>query len=101
MSTEAEKTEQVQQLLDTPDLADALDSEQFKKFLDQVPIAIAVSDLTGEERIVYANPEFQKLSGLAFAQLGRRGWSALSGESLGGDNDRQLIDAIVEDTDLV
>jgi hypothetical protein len=33
----------VVKLLETPDLATALESEQFKKFLDQMPIAIAVS----------------------------------------------------------
>jgi hypothetical protein len=38
------KAEQVESLLTTPDLAGALESEQFKRFLDQVPIAIAVSD---------------------------------------------------------
>ena len=46
-------------MLDTPELATALESEQFKKFLDQVPIAIAVSDLNVKERVVYANPEFE------------------------------------------
>ena len=64
MNSEQSKAEQVEQLLDTPDLAGALESEQFKKFLDQVPIAICVSQLAGDERIVYANPEFEKLSGL-------------------------------------
>ncbi|MER9791273.1 histidine kinase, partial [Mesorhizobium sp. M0213] len=42
MTSDSEKAEAVEQLLDTPDLATALESEQFKKFLDQVPIAIAV-----------------------------------------------------------
>lgn len=42
MTSNSEKAEAVEQLLDTPDLATALESEQFKKFLDQVPIAIAV-----------------------------------------------------------
>ena len=63
----AEKS--VEQLLETPDLASALESEQFKKFLDQVPIAIAVSDLGRSERVVYANPEFEKLSGPKAARL--------------------------------
>ena len=31
-------------LLGTPHLADALESEQFRHFLDQMPIAIVVSD---------------------------------------------------------
>src|SRR4051812_9895387 len=48
----------IEQLLDTPDLAGALDSDQFKLFLDQVPVAIAVSELSPHERVVYANREF-------------------------------------------
>ena len=48
-----EKAEQVESLLATPDLANALESEQFKHFLDQVPIAIVVSEMKGAERIAY------------------------------------------------
>ena len=51
MTSDTGKPEAVEQLLDTPELATALESEQFKKFLDQVPIAIAVSDLTRTERV--------------------------------------------------
>jgi hypothetical protein len=61
MTSDSEKAEAVEQLLDTPDLATALESEPFKKFLDQAPIAIAVSDLNLKERVVYANPEFYKV----------------------------------------
>jgi PAS domain S-box-containing protein len=101
MTYDDEKSEQVENLLETPDLANALESEQFKKFLDQVPIAIAVSELTGPERIVYANPEFEKLSGLTAAGLVDRDWSALSGEGLGEQKERLLGEAIVEDADRV
>ena len=66
-------------MLDTPELATALESEQFKKFLDQVPIAIAVSDLTETERVVYANPEFEKLSGLKAASLNGKTGQRLPG----------------------
>src|SRR6185437_10883854 len=58
-----DKMDQVDALMTTPDLAGALESEQFRRFLDQVPIAIVVSDMRGAERIVYANPEFEKVSG--------------------------------------
>ncbi len=101
MKSDDAKSEQVENLLETPDLADALESEQFKRFLDQVPIAIAVAELSGSERIVYANPEFEKLSGLAAADLENQDWSALRGESLGENNARSLSDAIIEDTDRV
>ena len=62
-ATDNDKAEQVEELLGTPGLADALESEQFRRFLDQIPIAIVVSELKLREHIVYANPEFEKLSG--------------------------------------
>jgi len=101
MISDSEKAEAVEQLLETPDLASALASEQFKKFLDQVPIAIAVSDLGAKERVVYANPEFEKLSGLKAARLARENWAALSGTGLHQQEDRPLVDALVEETDFV
>jgi PAS domain S-box-containing protein len=101
MTSNSNKPEQVEQLLETPDLATALESEQFKKFLDQVPIAIAVSDITSDERVVYANPEFEKLSGLSAARLAKKNWSGLAGTSLSEPNDRPLVEAIVEETDFV
>ena len=101
MTSDSEKAEAVEQLLDTPDLATALESEQFKKFLDQVPIAIAVSGLGAKERVVYANPEFEKLSGLTAAALTRQNWAALPGIGLHQHKDRPLAEAVVEETDFV
>ena len=99
--TSPDEQELVEQLLDAPDLANALESDQFKKFLDQVPIAIAVSDLSGEERVVYANPEFEKVSGLTAARLAQENWTALSGEGADRKKDRPLVAAILEETDFV
>ena len=101
MTSDTHKAEAVEQLLDTPDLASALESEQFKKFLDQVPIAIAVSDLGAKERVVYANPEFEKLSGLKASRLTQKHWAALSGTGLHQQKDRALAEAVVEDADFV
>ncbi|RUZ71199.1 PAS domain-containing protein [Mesorhizobium sp. M7A.F.Ca.US.006.01.1.1] len=101
MTSDTQKAEAVGQLLETPDLASALESEQFKKFLDQVPIAIAVSGLDSKERVVYANPEFEKLSGLKAATLARQHWAALSGTGLHKQKDRPLVEAVVEDTDFI
>jgi PAS domain S-box-containing protein len=101
VTAENQDTEQVEQLLETPNLADALESEQFKKFLDQVPIAIAVSDLTGDERIVYVNPFFAKLTGVTAASLVRRRWDALEGEPTGEQEHMHLAAAIVGENDCV
>jgi PAS domain S-box-containing protein len=101
MTPDSEKAEAVEQLLETPDLATALESEQFKKFLDQVPIAIAVSSLAGKERVVYANPEFEKLSGRTAAELTRQNWAAIPGLGLHQQKDLPLAEAVVEETDFV
>jgi two-component sensor histidine kinase len=101
MTSDTGKPEAVEQLLDTPELATALESEQFKKFLDQVPIAIAVSDLIETERVVYANPEFEKLSGLKAASLARKNWAALAGTGIREQKDKALAECVVDETDFV
>ncbi|MBA3446325.1 MAG: histidine kinase [Pseudaminobacter sp.] len=101
MISDDTKADQVESLLETPDLASALESEQFKKFLDQVPIAIGVSQLPGNERIVYANPEFENLSGISAAQLANQQWTALPGTGLGDLKDQPLGEAIVSGRDFV
>src|SRR5581483_5719688 len=101
MTDRDDKPEQVGAILTTPDLAGALESEQFRRFLDQVPIAMVVSDVRGRERIVYANPEFEKVSGQAAAPLEGKDWSALVGHDEAKGPDRTLAAAIVESTDYV
>lgn len=96
-----EKAEQVEELLDAPHLADALESEQFRRFLDQIPIAIVISDLRGRERIVYVNPEFEKLSGQTAVEIEGKSWSALRGRANSEDPDRTLGVALVEGSDCV
>ncbi|QKC98296.1 histidine kinase dimerization/phosphoacceptor domain -containing protein [Mesorhizobium sp. NZP2298] len=101
MTSDPGKPGAVEQLLDTPELATALESEQFKKFLDQIPIAIAVSDLIKTERVVYANPEFEKLCGLTAASLARRNWAALSGIGIREQKDKALAESVVKESDFV
>jgi PAS domain S-box-containing protein len=98
--TEEGKVEQVEGLLSTPNLADALESEQFRLFLDQVPIAIVVAETKARERIVYANPEFEKLSGQTAAEVEGKPWSVLRGQSLNG-TERNLSAAVAEGRDCV
>lgn len=99
------KVEQVETLLATVDLADALESEQFRRFLDQVPIAIVVSEMKSPERIVYANPEFEKVSGQTLTELVGEPWSVLRGLAERRDDDRgaerRLGTAIVDSVDFV
>ena len=100
MTEEQEKAEQVEGLLNTPNLADALESEQFRRFLDQVPIAIVVAEMKARERIVYANPEFEKLSGQTATEVEGKPWSVLRGQSVDG-TERTLSAAVAEASDCV
>jgi PAS domain S-box-containing protein len=96
-----ETAEQVETILSTPDLADALESEQFRRFLDHVPIAILVSELKNRERIVYANPEFERMSGQLATGIVGRPWSVLHGHHKGEGEERKLGVAIAHSADFV
>ncbi|ACK49563.1 signal transduction histidine kinase [Methylocella silvestris BL2] len=91
--------EQIDQLLTSPQLAEALESEQFRRFLDQAPIALVASDMRGEERIVYANPEFEKISGQSPSELEGQPWSALRGRMI--ESNVALGEAIVAGADYL
>jgi PAS domain S-box-containing protein len=101
MTADDEETEQVEALLTTPDLAGALESEQFRRFLDQVPTAIVVSEMKGRERIVYANPEFEKLSGQHATEVEGEPWSVLRGIGEGENTERRLGAAVMDSSDRV
>jgi PAS domain S-box-containing protein len=92
---------QVEQLLDTPDLAHALESERFKQFLDHMPVAIAVSELRAPERVVYANLEFERLSGMASADIVGRGWDSLPGRGHAEGDSRSLGAAVAGEQEYV
>ncbi len=101
MKADGQKAEQVETLLATPDLADALRSEPFRLFLDQIPIAIVVAEIEPHERIVYANPEFERLSGQSMGEVAGKSWEAIRGDSEGEDAQRKLGLALVESRDRV
>jgi PAS domain S-box-containing protein len=91
----------VEELLETPNLADALESDRFKQFLDRVPVAIAVSELEPSERIVYANLEFERLTGQTSAEVIGRFWNSLPGDASAADDDREIGEAISQDRDYI
>jgi len=97
MAEDNEQAGQVQQLLATPHLADALESDQFRHFLDQIPIALVVSSLEEGERIIYANPEFERLSGQGAQDIEGKSWTALRG----ADAARELGEAIETAADFI
>lgn len=85
----------VEHLLDTPNLAGALESDHFKQFLDHVPVAIAVSELHSAECVVYANIEFERLIGRPSAQIVGRDWRELPGRAVADGDARGLGEAVV------
>jgi two-component sensor histidine kinase len=91
----------VGELLDTPDLADALESDRFKQFLDHVPVAIAVSELTHPECVVYANIEFERLTGRTSAAIVGRGWDSLPGQAMADADPRRLGEAVAGEQEYV
>jgi PAS domain S-box-containing protein len=99
-ASEADETS-MQHLLDTPDLAEGLGSGRFKQFLDNIPIAIAVSELKPSEHIVYVNVEFERLSGMAATEVQGKPWSFLPGQAAAVDDSRELSDAIADEQDYI
>ena len=76
--TPAETVAQINDLFDLAELIQAIKSEEFRQFLDHIPIAIVISKLVrGDQRICYANEAFKKLTGRTLADFGGRGWSIL------------------------
>ncbi|MDP3855376.1 sensor histidine kinase [Phenylobacterium sp.] len=98
--TDNKSSQRVEQLLDSPDLAVALESDRFKQFLDQVPVAVAVSELTPNERIVYANLEFERLTGRDGDRIVGGLWTDLPGEASTGEA-RALGEAVAAERDYI
>ena len=94
-------SEDVEQLLATPGLADALKSDRFKQFLDHVPVAIAVAKLRPSEEITYCNLEFERLTGLAAAQIQGNDWNVLPGVAAPHHDDTPLGDAVQSDEEYI
>ena len=73
-----ESTQQVNDLFDALELTQAVETEEFRVFLDHVPIAIAISKLVGgDQRVVYANKAYESLTGQPCTEIRGRGWSVL------------------------
>jgi PAS domain S-box-containing protein len=68
--------QQINDLFDSVELTKAVETEEFRQFLDHIPIAIIVSKFfRGDQRICYANKAFETLTGQAVADCTGRGWS--------------------------
>jgi len=93
--------DEVEDLLESSNLANALESDRFKQFLDHVPFAVIVAELQPQERITYANLEFERLTGQPPADIDGRGWQALAGDTIVGVDGRKLSQAVFEQEDYL
>jgi two-component sensor histidine kinase len=101
MTIASDDSDQVEALLDTPNLADALESDRFKQFLDHVPFAVAVSELHPSERLTYANLEFERLTGTSAAKVQGRAWNALPIKVASTADGRELGTAVLSSEDYL
>jgi nitrogen-specific signal transduction histidine kinase len=78
-----------------PHLAEALDDDRFRQFLDHVPFGVAVSELGEREALVYVNLEFERLMGLAAEDVQGKPWSSLP-LALSAEGNTDLASAVVK-----
>lgn len=98
----AKSSDHLDHLLASPELIEALEQESFKHFLDQLPVAIVIAKLIGDQqRIVYANLAFEKLTGIAPAQAFGKDWTILDGYSQETDPARSMGQAIISGEDYL
>jgi PAS domain S-box-containing protein len=73
-----QSAQQVNDLFDSEELTKAVETEEFRIFLDHIPIAIAISKLMrGDQRIIYVNKAYEALTGETCPEVRGRGWSIL------------------------
>jgi PAS domain S-box-containing protein len=89
--------EQVNDLFDSLDLTRAINTEEFRRFLDHIGIAIVISKfIRGDQRICYANKAFEKLAGMMLDDFRGRGWSVLAAFKDDGGQPRTLHQAMLD-----
>ncbi|MEA2991637.1 MAG: hypothetical protein QOD40_557 [Alphaproteobacteria bacterium] len=94
--------EQVGELLTSPELARAIESDEFKRFLDHVPIAIVISwQVKEEQRIVYANLAFESLTEQPFAEIDGKSWAVLDAFTHEDDAKLTLGQAVLSGEDFL
>jgi two-component sensor histidine kinase len=98
---ENKNSDDVEQVLATPGLADALESDRFKQFLDHVPVAIAVSEVGPSEAITYCNLEFERLTGQPAAKIQGNDWKVLPGVAAPRGDDTPLGEAVQTDEEYI
>jgi len=93
----SETAQQINDLFDSAELSKAIETEEFKQFLDFIPIAIVVSKFfRGDQRICYANKSFETLVGQDTKDCAGQGWSILAGFKDENDSNITLESAMLK-----
>jgi len=94
--------QQVNDLFDSLELSQAIETEEFRVFLDHIPIAIVVSKLMrGDQRIVYANKAYEDLTGQIAVEIKGKGWSVLDSFKLEDEPHLTFSEALPKCDDFV
>jgi len=100
--TREETGREVNDLFDSLELTQAIETEEFRVFLDHIPIAIVISRLVGgSQRIAYANKAFETLTGQAGAEIRGKGWSVLDSLVLEDEPHLVFSEALAQSDDFV
>src|SRR5579862_3792045 len=94
--------EEVKSLLGSPEVVEAIENDQFKRFLDHIPIAIAISKpIDGEQRVQYANTAFESLTAQQLSAIDGTSWSFLDAFVGEDDPQRRLDKEVVSGGDFL
>jgi PAS domain S-box-containing protein len=100
--TSESTSQQVNDLFDSLELTKAIDTAEFKLFLDHIPIAIIISKFVhGDQRIVFANQAYENLTGQKLAEIVGRGWSVLESFRLEDEPHLTFSEALPKCEDFV
>ena len=84
-----------------PELPGAVNEDQFERFFDGIPLAVVIASTVEPERMLYANPAFEKLSGQTLAAVAGQPWASLPGRAEQADIELPLGVAIAQASDFV
>jgi PAS domain S-box-containing protein len=98
----APASQQVNDLFDALEYSKTVGTEEFKLFIDHVPIPIIVSKFVhGDQRIVFANKAYENLTGQTLADICGRGWSVLESFRLEDEPHLTFGEALAKSDDFV
>ena len=95
-------SQQVDRLLGSSKLAQAIESDKYKHLLDHAPVAVAVSRGTRDsQHVVYINKSFEDLMSVAAADVEGQSWTCLDGFLNEDDPSQKLGHAIRDGEDFI